>query len=147
MDPRIKTARKNFTQPVAYKRALEWLQEPGAFNGCILDFGAGYSTFSEAIRGWGLSYWAYDLDPAKSDLQKWDKPWCELVLVSNCLNIQETEDQLTETIRTFLSACLPGGTVIVNYPKSPRRLPISLQEMKQIVNNLATKDRINVIWA
>lgn len=146
LDSRAKTARKNFTQPVVYKRALEWLKRSGPWNS-VLDFGAGYSTFRDQIKDTGTFYWAYDLDPAKSDLQTWDKPWCDLVLVSNVLNVQETEEQLTDTIRTLLSACLPEGTVIVNYPRSPRRLPLSPAEMKQIVNNLATKDRINVIWA
>lgn len=57
----------------------------------------------------------------------------ELVMLSSVLNIQETEADLSATLNEAYRLLDRGGKLLVNYPKSPRRLNLSLEEAREKV--------------
>lgn len=131
MDSRTRTARKRFgnQMPVVYR----WLFEnhPRRFGKKLLDFGCGFAVYYHMLIRAGYDWYGYDLDLSKIAEYQWEvRPdnhsrAFDVVALSNVLNVQESEDQLRETVLTAAGEVCAGGLFVWNYPNSPRRLPMS----------------------
>jgi hypothetical protein len=125
MDSRIKTYRKSFTpNAVVYKYAVQHVIDRLKHN--ILDFGSGKDRYWEMK----LAKECYGID--SFDLSIKDRTMrnnYEVILLSNVLNVQETEDQLDSTIHRVLDFAKSGTQIIWNYPKAPRKMSLSSDEM------------------
>lgn len=68
----------------------------------------------------------YDLHPSYRDPAR-DGRRYDLVIASNVLNVQETEEQLSRTLQHLHNISLHSGCqVLCNYPNNPRKLGINL---------------------
>ena len=56
-----------------------------------------------------------------------------LVFASNVLNVQPTLDMLNTTLKQIKKCTRLDGVFIWNYPVTPRKLPLSVDEMVEIV--------------
>lgn len=55
-------------------------------------------------------------------------------MLANVVNIQQTVEQLMTLIRDAYRLIDKGGSVLLNYPRSPRRLPfISFRGLKDLI--------------
>ena len=129
-DTRTKTYRKAFTpKALIPKLTREKLTESDRlFDVSILDFGCGMGFYipnkwrEEKIfcDGCDLS-----LPNIKTRLHSYD-----VIMVSNVINVQETQEQLEETIKQILSFCHDGTQIFWNYPKQPRKLKIGIDQIQ-----------------
>lgn len=172
VDPRAKTARKKFGNgmPPVYRIGLSWVERfladtPHALYP-VLDYGCGFARFADEFIMRGAYYIASDL--VRQDFSA--QPLFEermsdysdmadfipadrlhlccgykLVLLSSVLNIQETEEQLDALIADAWRLLDPGGVLLANYPKSPRRLTLSLDgieaKFKSLAPSCLTRDK------
>jgi len=119
MDTRIKTERRNFTpQARVYHYAVE-----GIINkekDTVLDFGSGAARYWQnnlAKQGYVIE--SHDLSiPNNISLKNFN-----VILVSNVLNVQETRDQLRETLKQIMSFSKSGTRIVWNYAETPRKMP------------------------
>ena len=163
-DPRAKTARKKFGNgiPPVYRIGLEWCSTPCHHSGHIvrrvLDFGCGYARFADEFLKAGACYVATDLERkdfsdqplfeaelAKTDYQMADYipaemlhlcQGYELVMLSNVANVAESTEQLEQVIKEAWRLIDKGGSVLLNYPRSPRKLPLSFAALKNFIYEL-----------
>lgn len=63
----------------------------------------------------------------------------DIVFASNVLNVQETEEQLEETIIRIVGFCKNRGNFEWNYPDNPRKLNIANKGMVEKIKD--------VIWS
>lgn len=164
IDERAKTARKRFgtgTPPV-YRIGLEWCRMGGysPYQTHVLDYGCGYARFADEFIKTGVHYVATDL--VRQDFS--DQPLFEeelsgpysdsdsasfipaehlhlcsgydLVLAANVLNTQTTEAQLEAMIKEVWCLIDPGGSVLMNYPRSPRKLPYGFFDMEKKIQEV-----------
>ena len=119
MDTRTKTYRGNFTPKArVYHYAVDNVINKAKDD--ILDFGAGKHRYWEKA----LSYKNYHID--SYDLSLTDRtlrPYYTVILVSNVLNVQETRDQLRETLKQIIGFSKSGTRIVWNYTDSPRKMP------------------------
>ena len=118
MDTRIKTERPRWTpQARVYHYAVDNLINK--IKDDILDFGSGKARYWEKKLG-RKNYHidSYDLSLTDRTL----RPYYKVILVSNVLNVQETRDQLRETIKQIIGFAKSGTRIVWNYP-SPRKMP------------------------
>ena len=135
-DTRTKTYRKAFTpNALIPKLTRKILTESDRLDyATILDFGCGKDMLipnkwrEEKIwcDGHDLS-----LPNKKPRLDSYD-----VIMVSNVLNIQETNKQLEETISEILSLCYDGTQIVWNYPTQPRKLDLGILEVQEILFDL-----------
>jgi len=104
----------------------------------ILDFGCGKKAIHvEMLREKGYQFvYGYDLSPVEnpnytvSDLK--GIPW-HLVYASNVLNVQPSFTALQCTI-CRIADLARFGVVYLSYPKTPRKLGLSVEEMQNILS-------------
>lgn len=104
--------------------------------GRVLDFGAtARQTFTRELQDLGYNAVPYDFDiPGSEENLRVDE--YDFVLASNVLNTQPSLQVLRETIRTIFDLVAPGGLLICNYPKEPRYLHASKQNVKDELQDL-----------
>lgn len=153
---RALTARKRIGShllPIVYK-AIEHV-ENRVNNTQVLDFGCGYGQAREFIEEkLCMEWYGFDIYP-RCNTEKMLKEsqlivdWLEgysgmafdVVCLSNVLNIQETPDQLLDTIEKAFKQARVGGFVIWNYPNNPRKMPnLNVENIMDIIN-LTTNQR------
>jgi len=142
-DTRTKTYRKVFTpKALIPKLTREKLTESDRlFDASILDFGCGMGFYipnkwrEEKIfcDGCDLS-----LPNTKTRLHSYD-----VIMVSNVLNVQETNEQLEETINEILSFCHDGTQIFWNYPKQPRKLNLGILDVQEILFDLVWQNGLD----
>lgn len=103
----------------------------------ILDFGAGTKAIhTVALRKQGYNVTAYDiganLDPAIHDPKALSKKW-DVVYASNVLNVQPSPRDLFGLVDLLASLVKRGGTLIANYPPSPRKSGVSVKELDTLL--------------
>ena len=103
----------------------------------ILDFGAGKSaTHTKWLREQGFNVVAYDfgdnLIEGLHDKNALGKQY-SVVMASNVLNVQSSIDMLLETLNQIYNSLEPGGEFICNYPASPRKLAMTVSDLKEII--------------
>jgi len=100
----------------------------------VLDFGAGphkrhVQDIQAACPGARVEGYDFGDDWEATTAQEWD-----VVYASNVLNVQVTMHTLFATLDQL--AMLQGtGRLFVNYPKEPRKLGLSVQDMKRALEN------------
>lgn len=103
----------------------------------ILDFGSGKEArHTKDFREIGYNFtYAYDFNNSSPysmknpQAVKWD-----VIFASNVLNVQTSEGMLDRTLEYLKKLCNSHTTLIVNYPKSPRKLEVTLEQLKEKFN-------------
>lgn len=103
----------------------------------ILDFGAGKNaTHTKWLREQGFNVVAYDFGDNlieglhnKNALSK----QYGVIMASNVLNVQSSSDMLFETLNQIYNSLEPGGEFICNYPASPRKLVMTANDLREII--------------
>lgn len=104
----------------------------------ILDFGAGKDAVqTQALISSGFDdVTAYDfginVKDGVHDPDALSKTY-DVVFASNVLNVSSDEDMLRETLSEIYGACKNGGTIIFNYPSSPRKAGFTTDEVEDII--------------
>lgn len=101
----------------------------------ILDFGCG----SEFIQGkylkdlgFDVSGWDFGSNRPKECVDELEKIY-DVVYASNVLNVISSLSMLMETLNQVYNCLNDGGMFIANYPKSPRKMIISENDLKNII--------------
>lgn len=103
----------------------------------ILDFGAGKdAVHTKWLREQGFNVTAYDFGSNcieglhdKDALRKTYK----IVMASNVINVSSSYDMLVGTLRQMYNSLESGGTLIMNYPASPRKMDLTAKELESII--------------
>jgi hypothetical protein len=103
----------------------------------ILDFGAGTKAIhTVALRKQGYDVTAYDIganvDPRTHDTKALSKKW-DVVYASNVLNVQPSPAHLVGLVQTLASVVKKGGTLVANYPPSPRKSGLTVAEVEGVL--------------
>ena len=103
----------------------------------ILDFGCG-SEFIQGkyIRelGFDVSGWDFGDNKPKDCVDKLEQVY-DVVYASNVLNVISSRSMLMETLEQIKSCLKDGGMFIANYPQSPRKMNMSKEELRIIIQN------------
>jgi len=143
IDTRAKTARSKIgtSTPVVYRAVYSWLEDRGQRE-TVLDFGCGYGQSRDHFQGLEQRpiWFGLDLYPRSDshwilDQKEWPKyqGHFKVVMLSNVVNVQETQSQLWETLKQAIGFLANDGVLFWNYPQSPRRMPLTLGNMKAII--------------
>ena len=142
-DTRAKTYRKAFAPNALIPRLTREIltESDRLWSSSILDFGCGKDMLmpnkwrAEKIfcDGCDLS-----IPNTKPRLDSYD-----VIMVSNVLNVQETNEQLEETINQILSFCHDGTQIFWNYPMQPRKLNLSILQVQEILFDLVWKNGLD----
>lgn len=166
IDGRAKTARKILTNGhssngigLVYREAMRRVKGQGTIT--VLDFGCGYGQSKALLEGVNdrLRWWGTDLVNRFPDDRDLDdcflyQPWntlvekADMVLLSNVINVQETWAQLVEVLDKALSCVKYGGQLILNYPRSPRKLPCETMAMERLIRGKLAVERpdVQMVW-
>ena len=106
----------------------------------VLDFGAGKgAVHTKWLREEGFNVTAYDFGDNiieglhdKNALQKQYK----VIMCSNVLNVQSSMKMLFETLNQINSSLEFGGEFICNYPSSPRKMELTANDLKEILQSI-----------
>lgn len=134
-DTRTKTYRKNFVGKAKVPNMV-WNNLNKDDKVTVLDFGCGKD-----------AYWPKKFRKEKNILCDGIDLNCEssvgiprlssyeVVMVSNVLNVQETQEQLEETLKQIVSFCHYGSIIVWNYTESPRKMDLSTEQMRDEVRD------------
>ena len=133
MDTRTKTYRKNFTPKArVYHYALDHVITKHEDD--VLDFGCGKDNYwSNRLSAQEYSIDGYDLSIDEYMIEK----KYSVILVSNVLNIQETEDQLEDTLDSIMRFAQSGTIIVWNYPSGPRKMSLDMDALHEYVKAAA----------
>jgi 2-polyprenyl-3-methyl-5-hydroxy-6-metoxy-1,4-benzoquinol methylase len=106
----------------------------------ILDFGAGKDAIhTQWLRKEGFNVAAYDFGENciegvhnKDALQKQYK----VIMCSNVLNVQSSLAMLLETLKQINNSLEPGGEFVCNYPVSPRKMNLTANDLKEVLQSI-----------
>lgn len=106
----------------------------------ILDFGAGKgAVHTKWLREEGFNITAYDFGEncidGLHDKDALNKQY-KVIMASNVINVSSSLDMLMETLNQINNSLEPGGTFIVNYPSSPRKMNLNANEMGRMIQNI-----------
>lgn len=175
IDPRAKTARKKFGNgiPPVYRIALDWCRNPCPITGwqpkVVLDYGCGYARFADDFIRAGAFYVGTDLHRQdfsdqplfEAELLR-EEGWnnraafvpsdylhnCEgydLVMLSNVCNIQTEYNELERIIKDAFRLIDKGGSVLLNWPKSPRKIAINQDELEEFIYHRVLDRKVGVL--
>jgi len=128
-DSRTKTYRKNFTPKArVYHYALDHVITKNEDD--VLDFGCGKDNYwSNRLSQQEYSIDGYDLSISEYMIEK----KYSVILVSNVLNVQETEDQLEDTLDSIMRFAQSGTIIVWNYPSGPRKMSLDMDALHEYV--------------
>ena len=106
----------------------------------LLDFGAGKgAVHTKWLREEGFNVVAYDFGENyieglhdKNALQKQYK----VIMASNVLNVSSSLEMLFETLNQINGSLEPGGEFICNYPASPRKMVLTANDLREILQSI-----------
>lgn len=106
----------------------------------VLDFGAGKAAVhTKWLREEGFNVTAYDFGDNcieglhdKNALQKQYK----VIMASNVLNVSSSLGMLLETLNQINGSLEPGGEFICNYPASPRKMCLTANDLREILQSI-----------
>lgn len=130
MDTRTKTYRGNFTPKArVYHYAVDNVINKQRHD--VLDFGCGkdnYWSVKLCLEGYSCN--GYDLSIPDYTM----RDAYEVIMVSNVLNVQETRDQLRETLKEIIGFSKSGTKIVWNYAETPRKMPtLTNQDMEWLI--------------
>ena len=108
--------------------------------GKILDFGAGKgAVHTQWLREEGFDVTAYDFGEncieGLHDKDALNKQY-KVIMASNVLNVSSSLNMLLETLKQIYNSLEPGGEFICNYPASPRKLLLSANDLREIIQSI-----------
>jgi hypothetical protein len=132
-DSRTKTYRKNFTPKArVYQYALDHVITKHEDD--VLDFGCGKDNYwSNRLSAQEYSIDGYDLSMPNAT----SNDTYSVILVSNVLNVQETEDQLEDTLDSIMRFAKSGTIIVWNYPSGPRKMSLDMDALHEYVKAAA----------
>ena len=106
----------------------------------VLDFGAGKgAVHTKWLREEGFNVTAYDFGDNiveglhdKNALQKQYK----VIMASNVLNVSSSLGMLLETLNQINNSLESGGEFICNYPSSPRKMVLTANDLREIIQSI-----------
>ena len=109
-------------------------------NATILDFGAGKDAIhTKWLREQGFNVTAYDFGDkcidGVHDKNALDKQY-KVIMASNVINVSSSYDMLLKTLKQMYDSLEYGGTLIMNYPASPRKMNLTAGELEYIIENM-----------
>lgn len=126
-DSRAKTYRKNFVgNAILPNKIFNRINKYSKIT--LLDFGCGRDAHWVKRFRSELDVHCDGVDLDCDSHAAWLESY-DIVFASNVLNVQETEEQLEETIKEIVSFCNDRGNFEWNYPESPRKLNLSNKEL------------------
>lgn len=106
----------------------------------ILDFGAGKAAVHTLwLQEQGFNVVAYDFgDNCVNGLHNKDalSKQYTMIMASNVLNVQSSLQMLFETLRQIYNCLEKGGELICNYPASPRKMGLTANDLKEIIQSI-----------
>lgn len=106
----------------------------------MLDFGAGKgAVHTKWLREEGFNVTAYDFgDNVVEGLHDKDalSKQYKMIMASNVLNVSSSLDMLLETLHQIDNSLEPGGVFICNYPASPRKMELTANDLKEIIQSI-----------
>lgn len=121
----------------------------------ILDFGCGKDMIHvKALREKGYSVEGFDFSIPNSYIDYVRDKKYDVVYLSNVLNVQPSEQMLSELITTITLCLKPKSIVVANYPYKPRYLGWDTNEMLEwLIGKFKMVARLdeklagkNIIW-
>ena len=106
----------------------------------VLDFGSGKAAVhTKWLREQGFNVTAYDfgdnLIEGLHDRDALSKQYT-MIMASNVLNVQSSMAMLLETLNQINNSLEPGGQFICNYPASPRKMLLTANDLKEIIQSI-----------
>lgn len=106
----------------------------------ILDFGAGKAAVhTKWLKEQGFNVVAYDFGDNLIDGLHDKDALCKqykVIMCSNVLNVQSSLKMLLETLKQINNSLTPGGEFICNYPASPRKMVLTANDLKEILQSI-----------
>lgn len=106
----------------------------------ILDFGAGKDAIhTKWLREQGFNVTAYDFGSNCIDGLHDRDALCKqykVIMASNVINVQSSLPMLLETLKQINDSLEYGGTLIMNYPASPRKINLTVKELETIIDSV-----------
>ena len=103
----------------------------------ILDFGAGKGALhTKWLREQGFDVTAYDFgDNCVEGLHDKDalSKQYKVIMASNVLNVSSSLEMLKETLQQIYNSLSKGGSLICNYPSSPRKMELIAEYMSGVI--------------
>jgi hypothetical protein len=114
-----------------------------------LDYGSGPNAIhTEALRREGYQVLAYDINDINivsniNNKQRSLYEWFDVVFASNVINVQPSAHHVHGVICELSNFVKCGGTVLINYPSSPRKCDLTVSDIDSILRREFVKvDRI-----
>ena len=106
----------------------------------LLDFGAGKGAMhTKWLREEGFNVVAYDFGDncieGLHDKNALNKQY-KVIMASNVLNVSSSLDMLFETLNQIEGSLEPGGEFICNYPSSPRKMILTANDLRDILQSI-----------
>ena len=106
----------------------------------ILDFGAGRgAVHTQWLREEGFNVTAYDFGDnvveGLHDKNALNKQY-KVIMASNVLNVSSSLEMLFETLQQIDNSLELGGEFICNYPASPRKMVLTANDLKEILQSI-----------
>ena len=114
----------------------------------ILDYGAGKGPLhTKWLREEGFDVTAWDFGDNFIDgvhekdalSRKYD-----VVFASNVLNVQSSLNMFLETLSQMYDSLKPGGTLICNYPASPRKMQLTANQGAALIKGMLDRNAVKV---
>lgn len=102
----------------------------------ILDYGAGkYPLHKFKLKEMGFDVKSHDFGNNFNDMHDSDalNYKYDIVYASNVLNVQSTIDMLMTTLKEIINLMKYNSIFIANYPKEPRKMNLSIIDLKNIL--------------
>jgi len=114
----------------------------------ILDYGAG----KDCLHAKALGYIGYIVDAHEFGDNFVDGRHTpnalsnkyDVVYMSNVLNVQSSIQMLQRTMQEVMGVLEPGGFVVANYPKSPRKAELSDKELLALLETFGTVEKVKM---
>lgn len=106
----------------------------------ILDFGSGKDAIhTQWLREQGFNVTAYDFGDncieGLHDKDALNKQY-KVIMASNVINVSSSYTMLFETLKQMYDSLEYGGTLIMNYPASPRKMNLTAVELEHIIEDI-----------
>lgn len=106
----------------------------------ILDFGAGKDAIhTQWLKEQGFNVTAYDFGDncidGLHDKDALNKQY-KVIMASNVINVSSSYTMLFETLKQMYDSLEYGGTLIMNYPASPRKMNLTAAELERIIEDI-----------
>jgi len=135
-----KTSRTSSNPKSISNRAVVpfFVEQYASKNDLILDYGAGkYPLYTLRLRSRGYKVKAHDFGRNFTDLHDSDalEYKYDIIYASNVLNVQSNRRMLISTLKQIQGLLKQNGIFIANYPRSPRKIDMTFDELKSIISD------------